>query len=243
MGGPHQHRRRGFTLVELLIVIGIIGVLVALIVPATGKTREQARRAHCASNARQICLAAIRYAQDHPKGAYIPTPDNDNDTFEAFYPSYMKDLRVFVCPSTQNAVNGVADLRNNAVGGRNGTRGHSYEIRAWAEPGIRFPDGRSFPVLTLKNYRQFPNGAAGCLIMDGDDSTENGDQNNWPSRSDNHGVDGFNVGFMDGHVEFLPPARKLLEAFLEGYYDPGLPDSIYMRHGIVKQGNTFRYGP
>ena len=44
---------RAFTLIELLIVIAVIAVLVALIIPALGRTKEQARRVQCLSNIRQ----------------------------------------------------------------------------------------------------------------------------------------------------------------------------------------------
>lgn len=53
---------RAFTLVELLIVIGIIAVLVALIVPAAGRVRDEARSTVCLSNLRQFALAAQGYA-------------------------------------------------------------------------------------------------------------------------------------------------------------------------------------
>jgi len=240
-------RSRGFTLVELLVVIGIIVVLVGLLMPAFGRAREQARRVACAANLRTITLAAIRHAQDDPRGAYIATPSNDNDDFTSMYPNYVPDLRVFVCPSTMNSVRNKNDLKNNAVGGRNGPFGHSYEIRVWAPVGVKFPDGTIFPVVdpgasdgVLKTYRRFKNSSRGCLLMDGDDATER-DQNNWPSIGDNHGTAGFNVSFMDGHVEFLPPGRQLLEAFLEGYYDPGLPADIYTRYGVNRSGNAFSY--
>jgi prepilin-type N-terminal cleavage/methylation domain-containing protein/prepilin-type processing-associated H-X9-DG protein len=235
--------RSAFTLTEMLMVIALIGVLAALLIPVTAKAREQARRVQCASNIRQICLAAIRHAQDDERGIYIPNPEGDNnvDDFNPLYPKYVKDLRIFVCPSTTNIVDGRSDLTNNAVGGANGLHGHSYEIRNWAEAGVRFPDGMVFAVKTAKNYRQFRHSSTGALIMDADDSTENGDQNNWPNASDNHGAAGFNCGYMDGHVEFVPPGRRLLEAFLEGYYDPGLPDSIYSQYGVSHSGNTFKY--
>jgi len=58
-------RQKGFTLIELLVVIAIIAVLMAIMLPALGYVRKQARASACQSNLRQLCLAMNLYALDH----------------------------------------------------------------------------------------------------------------------------------------------------------------------------------
>jgi prepilin-type N-terminal cleavage/methylation domain-containing protein/prepilin-type processing-associated H-X9-DG protein len=109
-----RRSRRGFTLIELLVVIAIIAILAAILFPVFARARENARRASCQSNLKQMGLAVLQYTQDYDEGfppayaanATVTPPDGiywfgdaTNWVWPQILHPYHKSIQVFVCPS------------------------------------------------------------------------------------------------------------------------------------------------
>jgi prepilin-type N-terminal cleavage/methylation domain-containing protein/prepilin-type processing-associated H-X9-DG protein len=97
-----KRRKAGFTLVELLIVLAIVGVLAALLFPVFARAREQARKTSCQANQKQILLAVTMYVQDYdglfPKIYYHDVSGQIVTWYETLLP-YTKSQQVFQCPT------------------------------------------------------------------------------------------------------------------------------------------------
>ena len=110
----------GFTLIELLVVIAIIGILASILFPVFARARENARRASCMSNMKQMGLGLMMYTQDYDEqmpnssilhsgiGQYtFPSGALADVSTEPWYSlifAYMKNWQVFNCPSEDPAL-------------------------------------------------------------------------------------------------------------------------------------------
>ena len=87
----------GFTLIELLVVVAIIAVLVAILLPALSRAREQAKLMTCSSNLRQLINAELYYAQDNsdkfPPISFHPFPNQQYIVWRDAIDEYIKDVK------------------------------------------------------------------------------------------------------------------------------------------------------
>lgn len=93
-------KRRGFTFIELLVVISIIAILAAIMFPIFARARESARRATCASNMQQISIALHLYAQTYD--GRFPAKNNEFSPLAKYmgYNDYSYNgPDIFFCPS------------------------------------------------------------------------------------------------------------------------------------------------
>ncbi len=107
---PSLAKRQAFTLIELLTVIAIIGILAALIIPVVGKVRESARTAKTISNAKQVGMAMMLYAQENRNAILAHSYNPGYATTEATFRQFANYLT-----RNPNGAGGAAVVKDRAV--------------------------------------------------------------------------------------------------------------------------------
>src|SRR5687768_1202232 len=105
-------RRHAFTLTELLVVMGLIGTLMSLLLPAVGKARAAGRATACLSNLREMGLAWSMYTSEN-KGRLLPyvwnTPATPDVSWNGYWPGILDAYAVrgegLICPAAQTPSN------------------------------------------------------------------------------------------------------------------------------------------
>lgn len=208
-----MRRREGFTLIELLVVIAIIAILAAILFPVFARARENARKASCQSNLKQLSSAFLMYVQDNDEMWYSwacgcnYVPGNPH----CWYPplqAYIKSTDVTICPSIGKVGRSVpcgAEVTTL-------TYGISYLLRQntsiaqWQRPAscVLFADSGNIEngLLSESGYVSNCGPANGQPLGDASE--------NWPStcqwrilwRARDRHNGGLNVSYMDGHVKW-----------------------------------------
>lgn len=202
-----RNPRRGFTLIELLVVIAIIAILAAILFPVFARARENARRASCQSNLKQIALGWMMYAEDYD-GRFPFYPGGG--VMEFVYP-YVKSSQVFRCPSS-NLVQQNDPTMTSYFSTDYGMPA-SYDSPWW--PRAIMLNGTGTQLIAA-----VPEPSITCLLAEvqfADTSTKYGfdrfQANSFPAQGIFSGLpqterhfDGSNYAYVDGHVKWLKKA-------------------------------------
>ncbi len=192
-------KRRGFTLIELLVVIAIIAILAAILFPVFARARENARKANCMSNQKQLALAMSQYRQDYDEtniwdrmpttlpvgpvgvGPYATAYAGNMFFWVDILQPYVKNEQIFFCPS-----DGTPSVC--CVVERPRSYSPNTEIVGIADGMVQ-------------------DAASTILMMDARYNTrvhylDSGSYDMPNASAARHG-DGWNVAFYDGHVKWL----------------------------------------
>ena len=222
-------RKNGFTLIELLVVIAIISILAAILFPVFARARENARRASCLSNLKQMGIGIMMYTQDYDE-MYPDSTTTEMVWMYAVQP-YVKNYNVFACPSSDQGYGGTTasyDFSDhNYAYIQAGNYGCNFLLMKYGAVNINYAP------LPNVNLASVVSPAATYLVMDSGyfytDPTHALHTSSWaylpgsgslgavlsastfarlvPDFNNGRHFQGVNVMFADGHAKWLPSQK------------------------------------
>jgi prepilin-type N-terminal cleavage/methylation domain-containing protein/prepilin-type processing-associated H-X9-DG protein len=182
-----RHPPRAFTLVELLVVIGIVALLIALLLPALSAARERASRTKCLANLRTLGQGMVMYASESRNwlpNANPPGDANNYDATNAVLVALNRDFvgspAVFHCPSDDDPVPTAIETADYVKPNSARVSYDFYSVWWMPEHGPKVTRIKDAPI---------------AWDLDGGRPL---------IRRQNHGRGGGNVVFNDGHAEWQP---------------------------------------
>jgi prepilin-type N-terminal cleavage/methylation domain-containing protein/prepilin-type processing-associated H-X9-DG protein len=206
----HKNIRAGFTLIELLVVIAIIAILAAILFPVFARARENARRASCQSNLKQIGLGVMQYTQDYDEAMppTAATPERYALAGTRIGP-YTKSDQLLKCPSDSGNGYSVRNIGNTA------NIGTSYYVTGNIE--IPLASGQmwgAFGEDVSVSLADFPVPAETIIVTERETDNNDAHVSSLQDASEfvtNRHLETSNYLFADGHVKaFKRPNPKVL---------------------------------
>jgi prepilin-type N-terminal cleavage/methylation domain-containing protein/prepilin-type processing-associated H-X9-DG protein len=216
--GGDSRNTNGFTLIELLVVIAIIAILASILFPVFARARENARRASCLSNMKQLGLGVMQYVQDYDER--FPLTGGEQPYLPPDYPycypytknpsswamdimPYVKSEQIFKCPSdywstnpanTANRIKAKVSYANNTYLGK-------VDPPAGVTPT---PESLAQVVQASKCivWAETQRGAPGNGLIECHMFTSTF-YANLDEMAYNRHLDGSNLAFVDGHVKWF----------------------------------------